>query len=290
MFAVLFSMLLISLGWRVKNHGASIALSGSAGTTLGCMWRKRKRHAKGTTHEQIQAEKIAELTKSRRAIADAYEVERSRIERDLHDGTQQYLVAASIKLGEALLDAPPEVAELIAAAQQDLNKGLEALRKTVHGIHPQVLSERGLVAAVKDMAAAHGPHVLVSAPHPLPELSPSVLAAGYFFCAEALTNAAKHAPGAEVSVLLIADKHLHISVVDQGPGGVRLKPGAGLAGMRDRLDAFGGWLEITSPEGGPTSLSARIPLLIERGQPTFTMGTVPTDTDDNHDTHNKTED
>src|SRR5699024_2485213 len=66
MFAVLFSMLLISLGWRVKNHGASIALSGSAGTTLGCMWRKRKRHAKGTTHEQIQAEKIAELTKSRR--------------------------------------------------------------------------------------------------------------------------------------------------------------------------------------------------------------------------------
>src|SRR5699024_2474465 len=87
----LFSMLLISLSWRVKHHGASIALSGSAGTTLGCMWRKRKRHAKGTTHEQIQAEKIAELTKSRRAIADAYEVERSRIERDLHDGTQQYL-------------------------------------------------------------------------------------------------------------------------------------------------------------------------------------------------------
>ena len=153
-----------------------------------------------------------------------------------------------------------------------MNKGLEALRKTVHGIHPQVLAERGLVAAVKDMAAGYGPHVLVSAPHPLPQLSPSVLAAGYFFCAEALTNAAKHAPGAEVSVLLIADHYLHITVVDQGPGGVRLKPGAGLAGMRDRLDAFGGWLEITSPEGGPTSLAARIPLLLDRGQPTFHIG------------------
>lgn len=239
------------------------------------MWRKRNRDKSGKSSEQAQAEKIAELTKSRRAIADAYEVERSRIERDLHDGTQQYLVAASIKLGEALLDAPADVTELINAAQQDLNKGLEALRKTVHGIHPQVLAERGLVAAVKDMAAGYGPHVLVSAPHPLPQLSPSVLAAGYFFCAEALTNAAKHAPGAEVSVLLIADQHLHITVVDQGPGGVRLKPGAGLAGMRDRLDAFGGWLEITSPEGGPTSLSARIPLLLDRGQPTFHIGSTP---------------
>ena len=81
------------------------------------MWRKRNRDKSGKSSEQAQAEKIAELTKSRRAIADAYEVERSRIERDLHDGTQQYLVAASIKLGEALLDAPADVAELINAAQ-----------------------------------------------------------------------------------------------------------------------------------------------------------------------------
>src|SRR5699024_4188681 len=96
-----------------------------------------------------------------------------------------------------------------------------------------------------------------------------------FLCAEALTNAAKQAPGADVSVLLIADEHLHITVVDQGPGGVRISPGAGLAGMRDRLDAFGGWLESTSPEGGPTSLSARIPLLLDRGQPTFHIGSTP---------------
>ncbi|MFH0411039.1 sensor histidine kinase [Corynebacterium sp. L4756] len=234
------------------------------------MWFKRGQRTSASTYEEAQAQRIAELTKSRRAIADAYEVERQRIERDLHDGTQQYLVAASIKLGEALLDAPPESAELIKTAQHDLNRGLEALRKTVRGIHPQVLAERGLVAAVKDMAAGYGPHVMVAAPHPLPKLSPSVLASGYFFCAEALTNAAKYAPGADVSVLLVADENLHITVVDQGPGGVRMVEGAGLAGMRDRLDAFGGWLEITSPAGGPTSLSARIPLLVERGTPTFT--------------------
>src|SRR5699024_8615713 len=122
------------------------------------------------------------------------------------------------------------------------------------------------------MAAGYGPHVLVSAPHPLPQLSPSVLAAGYFFCAAALTNAAKHAPGAEVSVLLIADHYLHITVVDQGHVGVRLKPGAGLAGMRDRLDDAGGRLQSTSPEGGPTRLASRIPLRLDRGQPTFHIG------------------
>src|SRR5699024_5297687 len=182
----------------------------------GCMWRKRNRDKSGKSSEQAQAEKIAELTESRRAIADAYVVERSRIERDLHDGTQQYLGAASIKLGEALLDAPADVAEVINAAQQDLNKGLEALRKTVHAIHPEYLAELGLVAPVKEMAAGHGHHVSGSGPHLLPQLSPSVLAAGDFFCAEALTNAAKHAPGAEVAILLIADHRLHITVVEHG--------------------------------------------------------------------------
>lgn len=218
------------------------------------------------THEDAAAQQIAELVASRRAIADAYEVERQRIERDLHDGTQQYLVAATIKLGEASLDAEGDVAALIQEAKTDIDRGLKALRSTVRGIHPQVLSERGLVAAVRESAAAYGPHVTVFAPHPLPELSPSVLAAGYFFTTEALTNAAKYAAGAPVSVLLTADESLHINVVDQGPGGARLIEGRGLAGMRDRLEAFGGKLDCTSPQGGPTRVGASIPLLLERGQ------------------------
>lgn len=223
-------------------------------------------------HEKAQAEQIAQLTASRRAVADAYELERMRIERDLHDGTQQYLVAASIKLGEALLDleAPDaahadDVEALVRSAKANLDEGLTALRTTVRGIHPQVLSERGLVSAVSDVAASYGPHVVVHAPHPLPTLSPSVLAAGYFFTAEALTNAAKHAPGAPVSVLLTSGADLRISVVDDGPGGAVLRPGGGIAGMRERLRTFGGDLSLSSPAGGPTRLTATIPLLLNRG-------------------------
>lgn len=239
-------------------------------------WRPRLRNnsdgynpargQKSVSREQAQAQKIAELTASRRAIADAYEIERQRIERNLHDGTQQYLVAAAIKLGEASLDAEGTVAELIDAAKRDVDAGLQALRTTVRGVHPQVLTDRGLVAAVRDVAATYGPHVVVHAPHPLPELSPSVLAAGYFFVAEALTNAAKYAPGAGVSVLLAADNDLRITVLDEGPGGARIQPGGGLDGMRSRLGGFGGTMELNSPPGGPTRLAGTIPLLLDRGQ------------------------
>ncbi|KQB85145.1 sensor histidine kinase [Corynebacterium oculi] len=231
-------------------------------------WRgrqKKKPSAEGT-HEQRQAAKIAELTASRRAIADAYEVERQRIERDLHDGTQQYLVAAAIKLGEAELDAHGETLALVRAAKADLDAGLAALRSTVRGVHPQVLSDFGLSAAVRDAAANYGPHVSVHTPHHLPDLSPSVLASGYFFVAEALTNAAKHAPGARVSVLVASDAHLRISVVDHGPGGATLRAGHGLDGMRERLAAFGGTFSLISPQGGPTKVCCTIPLLLERGQ------------------------
>ena len=225
-----------------------------------------RRKAQPTTHEQQQAEKIAQLTASRRAIADAYEVERARIERDLHDGAQQYLVAASMKLGEALLDAPSDLTELLTAAKQDVDRGLNSLRATVHGIHPQVLQDHGLVAALADVSSSHGPHVSVFAPHPLPELSASVLACGYFFGAEALTNAAKYAPGAPVSVLVTADASLKIAVVDEGPGGAQVMPGHGLAGMAERLAAFGGEMTLSSPPGGPTRVACSIPLLLDRGQ------------------------
>ncbi|QPK79492.1 sensor histidine kinase [Corynebacterium lizhenjunii] len=224
------------------------------------MW-KRKRDTR--SNEARQAEIIAQLTASRRAIADAYEVERARIERDLHDGAQQYLVAASIKLGEAQLTATGPTAELIAAAKDNIDAGLRALRTTVHGIHPQVLADHGLVAALADAAF---PNVRIHAPHPLPQLSPSVLAAGYFFATEAVTNALKYAPDAPVSVLVTADAALHITVVDEGPGGAHLIPGHGLAGMAQRLEAFGGSVEVSSPNGGPTRVAGSIPLLLERGE------------------------
>ena len=171
-----------------------------------------------------------------------------------------------MKLGEALLDAPADLAELLTAAKQDVDRGLHSLRATVHGIHPQVLQDHGLVAALADTASSHGPHVSVFAPHPLPKLSASVLACGYFFGTEALTNAAKHAPGAPVSVLVTADASLKITVVDEGPGGAQVVQGHGLAGMAERLAAFGGEMTLSSPPGGPTRLACSIPLLLDRGQ------------------------
>lgn len=214
---------------------------------------------------------MEQLTASRRVIVDAYEIERRRIERDLHDGTQQYLVAAAMMLGEARLSpsvvADAELRGLLDQAQAALAKGLDALRATVRGIHPQVLVEQGLVAALSDVAQAAAAEVRVVCPHPLPQLPEGVLAASYFFACEAIANAAKHAPGAPVTILLTTDSYLRVSVVDAGPGGARLRPGHGLAGMRERLAAFGGDLTISSPPGGPTQVAAAVPLLLNRGEP-----------------------
>ncbi len=222
---------------------------------------------------------VAKLTESRREIVAAFEIERRRIERDLHDGAQQYLVMASMDVGEAdlLLDSAimdgmvvPEkmrqVRCLLSKAQNDADEALRALRHTVAGIHPKVLSDLGLEAAVRNLAAECPLEVTVKVPHPLPPIPEGVIAAGYFLVAEALTNAAKYAPEARVSVLLAADDDLLLSVVDDGPGGAVVHPDHGLAGMRERLAAFGGTFTVMSPPGGPTSVSGRIPLLLRRGE------------------------
>lgn len=232
--------------------------------------RFRQQQTARASHEQEAARTIAQLTASRRVIVDAYEIERRRIERDLHDGTQQYLVAASLKIGEALLS--PAVStdaglnELLVEAQSAIKQSLDALRATVRGIHPQVLIEQGLAAALADVASAAAGQVRIVCPHPLPRLPEGVLAASYFFACEAIANAAKYAPDAPVTVLLSVNDQLQVSVVDAGPGGARLVAGHGLAGMRERLAAFGGEVAISSPPGGPTQVMASIPLLLYRGQ------------------------
>ena len=227
-------------------------------------WPKRSRAHTPAEHEAAAA--IRQLTTSRRRIAEAYEVERLRIERDLHDGAQQYFVAAAMKVGEAQLEAEGVTAHLLETAAKDLRAGLDALRHTVRGIHPRELTDRGLVAAIEAVAAQYGPHVVVRAPHPLPVIDAPVLAAGYFFTTEALTNAAKYAPGAPVSVLVTSDHTLNVVVTDQGAGGARFTPSGGMEGMRERIAAFGGAVELQSPTGGPTTVAARIPLLLYRGQ------------------------
>lgn len=231
---------------------------------------RRARASARESREEASRAAIAELTASRRAIAKAYEIERQRIERDLHDGTQQYLVAALMMLGEAQLSPRLRddlaLAELVSQAKDALAQGLNALRLTVRGLSPQTLRDLGLEAAIREAAATASNRVTVMCPHPLPALPEPVMAAAYFFASEAMTNAAKHAPGTDVSVLLTADRSLHVSVVDAGMGGAVIVEGHGLAGMRERLAAFGGSLALSSPPGGPTHLSARLPLLLEAGE------------------------
>ncbi|PAT12565.1 sensor histidine kinase [Corynebacterium hadale] len=223
-------------------------------------WRKR------ASNEGTTARRVHQLTASRRRIAEAYEVERLRIERDLHDGAQQHFVAAAMKVGEARIDTDGSTRALLDDAAADLKRGLETLRRTVRGIHPSELTDRGLVAAVETAAAQYGPHVRVRAPHPLPAIDASVLAAAYFFTTEALTNAAKYAKDAPVHILITCDDTLNVVVTDQGDGGAHFLPGGGLDGMRERVAAFGGDLELNSPDGGPTTVAARIPLLLFRGE------------------------
>lgn len=223
-------------------------------------WRKR------ASNEATAARRVHQLTASRRRIAEAYEVERLRIERDLHDGAQQHFVAAAMKVGEARIDTDGSTRALLDDAAADLKRGLETLRRTVRGIHPSELTDRGLVAAVETAAAQYGPHVRVRAPHPLPAIDASVLAAAYFFATEALTNAAKYAKGHPVHILITCDDTLNVIVTDQGDGGANFLPGGGLDGMRERVAAFGGNVELNSPAGGPTTVAARIPLLLFRGE------------------------
>lgn len=226
----------------------------------------------------VYAEELHEVTRSRREIAQAFEIERQRIERDLHDGAQQFIVAASMKVGEAKmvlddLGTEPsasdraELSSLLTAAQDAMDGALTELRRTVAGIHPRVLTDVGLEAAVRDVASRSGLNVSVRVPNPLPDLPEGVAASAYFLVSEALTNVSKHARSASVTVLVAADQDLHVTVVDTGPGGASFQAGRGLAGMRERLRAFGGTLELSSPPGGPTSVTTRLPLLLLGGEP-----------------------
>lgn len=273
------------LGLTVIN-GAKVAASSIVFAV--CAWlvlcltaafalERRKPFAQ-TQSPTAWAQHVRELRDSRLEIVNAFEIERRRLERDLHDGAQQYLVASSIKIGEAMLllttakpNAYQQVNELLASAQDTTDEALRALRATVTGIHPTVLSDRGLEAAVREITTRSPQQVVVRVPHPLPPIPQGVAATVYFLVSEAITNATKHAPDAQVTVLLHADEQLHVSIVDDGPGGAAIQSGRGLAGMTERLAAFGGVFHLASPQGGPTSITARIPLLLAAGTPGVVM-------------------
>jgi signal transduction histidine kinase len=203
--------------------------------------------------------RIGEVTRSRARLVAAFEAERRRIERDLHDGAQQRLVALAMTLGLARLDAPPgPLADQLAKAHDEAGRVLTELRELIHGIHPQVLADYGLGAALTD--AADRSAVPVDTGIELPRLPPAVESAGYFAVCEALANVGKHSGAARAR---LTARHtgelLHIEVEDDGTGGAEAANGTGLTGLADRIAVLDGRLAIISPMGGPTVLRVEIP-------------------------------
>lgn len=209
------------------------------------------------------AEGRAALAASRARVVAAADETRRRIERDLHDGTQQRLVSLGLELRAARAAVPPQLGELerqLAHVNEDLTSVFEELREISHGIHPAILSRGGVDAALRALGrrSAVPVELNVHAERRLPE---PVEVAAYYVVSEALTNAAKHAQASRVHVELDArDTTVRLAVRDDGVGGADLRHGSGLVGLRDRIEALGGTLELTSSVGNGTELLIEIPL------------------------------
>lgn len=213
-----------------------------------------------TPGQRLRAE-LVEVSRSRERLVTAFEAERRRIERDLHDGAQQRLVSLILQLGLAKLEVPADSpgGESVANAHEQAKQLLTELREFIHGIQPQALSDLGLPAAFEELADRSA--VPVSVDCDIPERPASVVeGAGYFVVAEALSNASKHGGATEiqVSAKLRADV-LTIEITDNGRGGADAGRGSGLTGLADRAAAIGGTLSLSSPVGGPTTVRAEFP-------------------------------
>jgi signal transduction histidine kinase len=216
-------------------------------------------------NERLAAElraKVAELQASRSRIVQAGYEQRRRLERDLHDGAQQRLMALGIDLRmvrERIEHDPQGAAELLDESLHELNEATAELRELARGIHPAVLTTRGLHAALKGLAS-RSPVPVELLQTPADRLPPSVESAVYFVVAEALTNAARYSRAQTVTVGVVRDNgHVDVEVSDDGVGGADADQGSGLRGLQDRVAALDGRLQLTSPQGLGTILRATIP-------------------------------
>jgi len=240
-------------------HSSGLAEERELGQTAGA--------AAGLTlrNERLAAElraKVAELQASRSRIVQAGYEQRRRLERDLHDGAQQRLMALGIDLRmvrERIEHDPQGAAELLDESLHELNEATAELRELARGIHPAVLTNRGLHAALKGLAS-RSPVPVELLQTPADRLPPSVESAVYFVVAEALTNAARYSRAQTVTVGVVRDNgHVDVEVRDDGVGGADADQGSGLRGLQDRVAALDGRLELTSPQGLGTILRATIP-------------------------------
>ncbi|MEA2177449.1 MAG: hypothetical protein QOG77_746 [Solirubrobacteraceae bacterium] len=216
-------------------------------------------------NERLEAElraRLEDLSESRAKLIETSLAERQRLERDLHDGAQQRLVALSLQVhvARAKITSDPEAAgAILDRARDELRLALEELRELARGIHPAVLTDRGLGAAIAGLASRFPMPVQVLTT-PLARLPASVEAAAYFVVSESLANMAKHA-GASHATVRVARQNgtALVEVHDDGCGGACMEAGSGLRGLADRLAALDGRLEVVSPPGQGTTVRARIP-------------------------------
>ncbi|WP_432248305.1 sensor histidine kinase [Streptomyces sanyensis] len=206
--------------------------------------------------------RIAELESGRGVVVDSAAADLRRIERDLHDGAQARLVALAMGLGlakEKLLEDPDAAAAMVDEAHGEVKLALKELRDLARGIHPAVLTDRGLDAALSSLASRCTAPVAVTV-----DLSSrpaqAIEGIAYFTVSELLQNVSKHAGATRVTVdVWRADRRLLIQVVDDGRGGARLDGGSGMAGLAERLGAVDGLFALDSPVGGPTTVTAELP-------------------------------
>ena len=213
-------------------------------------------------NERLQAElraMVDELRASRTRLVEAADAERRRLERNLHDGAQQRLLALSFGLGlaETEDDAAP-LRAAVAEAKHELAVALEELRELARGIHPAILSERGLGAALESLAARSP--VPASVDVRVGRVAERVEVAAYYLVSEALANAVKHAQAGKLSITVLRTADLIVvEVADDGVGGATAGKGSGLRGLYDRVAALDGKLFVSSPPGGGTRVRAELP-------------------------------
>ena len=217
----------------------------------------------GQTRGEQLSPRVTALEQTRAGVIDAADAERRRIERDLHDGAQQRLTSLALNLGMARSalapDAPPATRRAIEEAHDEAKQALAELRGFVRGLHPAVLDERGLDAALSGIVARSpvptSLHVLLAQRPPR-----TLEAVAYFVVSEALTNVARHSGATRAAVRVTSDAHrLVVEVSDDGRGGATTGAGSGLTGLTNRVASVDGTLTVTSPVGGPTVLRAEMP-------------------------------
>jgi signal transduction histidine kinase len=253
-------------GWLSPLVGLALAVIGAllAGPLL---WLNARwaRYLLGPTRAARLAQRVEDLTETRAEALDAQAAELRRIERDLHDGAQARLIAVGLSLDavDRLLDTDPTMArQLLAQARETSASALSELRHLVRGIHPPVLSERGLADAVRAVALDSPLRVDVTVDlEGRPEAA--VESAAYFAVCEALANATRHSGASRVEIdLRHAADVLRVTVTDDGRGGADPRRGSGLQGVRRRLATFDGDLTVHSPLGGPTVVTMEIPCVL----------------------------